>query len=36
LDELKALILGGQFDLQYHVGVLGLALLRPELIRVLR
>jgi ADP-ribose pyrophosphatase len=30
-DELRALILADRFDLQYHVGVLALALLRPEL-----
>jgi uncharacterized protein (TIRG00374 family) len=35
-DELRALILGGQFDLQYHVGALGLALLRPELMPLLK
>jgi ADP-ribose pyrophosphatase len=28
--QLRSLILAGGFDLQYHVGVIGLALLRPE------
>jgi hypothetical protein len=36
LDELQALILAGQFDLQNHVGALGLAFLRPELMRLLK
>lgn len=36
LDELQALILAGQFDLQYHVGVLALAFLRPELMQLLK
>lgn len=36
LAELQALILDGQFDLQCHVGTLGLAFLRPELMRLLK
>lgn len=36
LDELQTLILAGQFDLQYHVGTLGLAFLRPELMQLLK
>jgi len=35
LDQLKALILSGEFDLQSHVAALGLALLQPRYARLL-
>jgi uncharacterized membrane protein YbhN (UPF0104 family)/8-oxo-dGTP pyrophosphatase MutT (NUDIX family) len=31
LDRLRSIILSGEFDLQYHVAAVGLALMRPEL-----
>jgi len=34
-DGLRALILSGEFDLQFHVAAVGLALLRPEYARLL-
>ncbi len=35
LERLRAMILSGEFDLQYHVAALGLAMLQPGLARLL-
>jgi 8-oxo-dGTP pyrophosphatase MutT (NUDIX family) len=34
-ERLRALILTGEFDLQFHVATVGLALMRPEFARLL-
>jgi len=36
LERLRELILTGEFDLQFHVAVVGLALLQPEFARLLQ
>jgi uncharacterized protein (TIRG00374 family) len=35
LEQLRAMIISGEFDLQYHVAALGLALMRPGLAKLL-
>jgi hypothetical protein len=34
-ERLRTLILTGEFDLQFHVAVVGLALMQPEFARLL-